>query len=479
MAPAKPKKPVIKPSLPLRGLFWGKVPDAKIDETVWADLSDEHIRLDVEALEKTFCKKQTAAKKAPAEGASAKPAKPKAINLLDGKRQQNGGICIAKLKMNNEKLKAAVMGMDDTVLTLDNIQMLLGLCPNKEEADMLQNYDGDMALLGKVDKFSLGMVELPHFKQRLQSLVVKHRFGDNCSELMETVRVVSLACEELSESKKFTEVLETILAIGNYLNGSTSRGGAYGFKLAALGKLGTIKSVDNKKNLVTFLVDMLHKSNPDCCSLSNDVAHIAPAIRISVTQIKADVNGLSKSVNDVVAQLDWAEKDQDEADMFHPVISAFTEKAVARVKTLKTAFAKLEHTFNELALSFGEIPTKTDSCDFFKEINSFFKEFDKEVEKQAAAEAKAARDAKRAASSASTSRARSSDAPSMSRQSAETAQALGADGGETKVRLSGASEAERRVFVRRARAGVDTRRRVGFVVNSFVVASAMIGAMTL
>ena len=48
------------------------------------------------------------------------------------------------------------------------------------------------------------------------------------------------------------------------------------------------------------------------------------------------------------------------------------------------AFAKLEHTFNELALSFGEIPTKTDSCDFFKEINSFFGEFDKEVEKQAA-----------------------------------------------------------------------------------------------
>ena len=52
---------------------------------------------------------------------------------------------------------------------------------------------------------------------------------------------------------RFKQVLETILALGNYLNGSTSRGGAYGFKLEGLLKLGSVKSVDNKESLLHYL----------------------------------------------------------------------------------------------------------------------------------------------------------------------------------------------------------------------------------
>ena len=264
---------------------------------------------------------------------------------------------------------------------------------------MLLNYDGEEALLSKVDRFSLGILNLPHFKQRLQSMVVKLRFGDNCSELSDTIRVTTMACDECSESKKLREILETVLAIGNHLNGSTSRGGAYGFKLTALEKLATIKSVDNKSNLVAFLVEFLQRTNPDCLSVAQDMAHVPSATRIAVAQIKADVNGLSKSVNDVVAQLDWAEKVDDDEDNFHGVISAFTEKAVARVKALKKQFEKLEHTFNELVLSFGELPSKTDSCEFFARLNTFTKQFDDARAKIVAREEKEAKEAARSNSS--------------------------------------------------------------------------------
>ena len=45
------------------------------------------------------------------------------------------------------------------------------------------------------------------------------------------------ACEEVQKSKKFRGVLEVVLAVGNYINGGTHRGAAYGFKLDALTKL--------------------------------------------------------------------------------------------------------------------------------------------------------------------------------------------------------------------------------------------------
>ena len=39
------------------------------------------------------------------------------------------------------------------------------------------------------------------------------------------------------ESTNFKKLLEIVLAIGNYMNGGTNRGGVYGFKLDSLLKV--------------------------------------------------------------------------------------------------------------------------------------------------------------------------------------------------------------------------------------------------
>jgi len=62
----------------------------------------------------------------------------------------------------------------------------------------------------------------------------------------------------VSDSTNFKKILEAILAIGNYMNGSTARGGAYGFKLDALTKLHTIRSVDPKITLVNDLFLLIY-----------------------------------------------------------------------------------------------------------------------------------------------------------------------------------------------------------------------------
>lgn len=53
----------------------------------------------------------------------------------------------------------------------------------------------------------------------------------------QTIKVVLDACVEILESKKLLNLFEILLAIGNYLNGGTFRGGAWGFKLDVLTKV--------------------------------------------------------------------------------------------------------------------------------------------------------------------------------------------------------------------------------------------------
>jgi hypothetical protein len=54
---------------------------------------------------------------------------------------------------------------------------------------------------------------------------------------LQAVSSVLQTCTEVIHSKKFQTVMEYVLAIGNYLNGGTSRGGAHGFQISSLPKV--------------------------------------------------------------------------------------------------------------------------------------------------------------------------------------------------------------------------------------------------
>ncbi len=87
------------------------------------------------------------------------------------------------------------------------------------------------------------------------------------------------AVSEVEKSKKLKNILEIILAIGNYLNGSTPRGQAYGFKLEALKKLRDTKSADNQTTLLHYIVQLVEKQDEDALAFSKDLKHVAPAAR--------------------------------------------------------------------------------------------------------------------------------------------------------------------------------------------------------
>lgn len=75
---------------------------------IWEDLSDDDVELDTHTLVNKFCKTEKSGAKATPESTAenekkrAMKKKPKKVSLLDGKRQQNGGIQMAKLRLNEK-----------------------------------------------------------------------------------------------------------------------------------------------------------------------------------------------------------------------------------------------------------------------------------------------------------------------------------------------------------------------------------------
>lgn len=79
----------MKPPVPMKNLFWTKIPEGKIQSTVWEGLNDDKVKLDVAELEALFAKVDKK-KAAATEAAEKSPATKKVGRPIEG-QQRDGG----------------------------------------------------------------------------------------------------------------------------------------------------------------------------------------------------------------------------------------------------------------------------------------------------------------------------------------------------------------------------------------------------
>jgi len=378
--PGLPKKPSVKPSVPLRSFFWSKIPDVKVTGTVWEKLDDARgAKVDVGRLEKMFQKKE-AAVRAPGAGAGAggagKAAKPTVVTLVDGKRQQNVSIALARLRLKPAELARAVLRLDESALAGDRVGTLLNIAPTGEEISAVKEYEGDAEQLGGVEKFFLATTKVPRFQLRLKCWLAKQRFGDQAEEVEERLRAFETAIAQVKGNAKFHRVLETVLAIGNHMNGGTARGGAYGFKLETIGKLGTVKSADNKRTLLHFLAEQIDQDK-ELADWTDTMDQLSGALQAPLSQLEADFNNLSNGVKMVTAQVELQRNapPTDPDDRFEAVMGPFAEDASKKVASMQKRLASVQSDFEEVVQGFGETPAKMDTEKLFSLLKSFVDEY--------------------------------------------------------------------------------------------------------
>jgi len=299
-----PKKKA-EPKVPMRPLHWSKVPDAKAVDTMWFVMDESSAPVEFDALEAAFGLAQMRERSATAEhvaagggGATPRDKKPRKeeVQLIDMKRSNNISIALARIRLTDEQIKQAIMDPVSHPLTSEQLNSLLSVLPTGEELESIRDYTGEVESLGRVEKFFCVLQDVERLGPRLQAMQAKEQFMPQYETLSEEFKTILTAIEQVRTSSALQKVLTTVLAIGNYLNGTSARGGAYGFKLADLGKLVQVKSGDSKTTLLHYLASIIAKADPSCIDrLKDDLNSLPEAKDIPLAEKQAELAKLAQS----------------------------------------------------------------------------------------------------------------------------------------------------------------------------------------
>ena len=382
-----PKKDFI-PNCKMKPLFWSKVPDVLIKQTIWKDSSDKSDAINIARIEELFHLAQLAdtpdgLRKQPdsMKGSPKDDNKPK--SLLDAKKAQNLGIFLSGFKMNVNDLESKLSTFDDeNGLTSEEINALKRFQPTPEESEMFKTFKGDFEKLVDVDRFVYKMCEMKDLNSRLDVLLTIREIPDQIQGIEPAVINLIKACRSLKDNVDFKHLLEYVLTVGNYLNGGTNRGRAHGFRLSALVKLVDIRSADKKQTLLQFLAEELYQKDPQVLMCYKQMDALLIPMDISIKGLTAEVDIMSKDVEKLKKQINQFAARFDEAFIgkVNEFISTYSEKLL----TLQQHCSEIVQLSVQLKRMYGE----SQSVDFeawLNHVSDFVKQLQRASE---AAEAK-------------------------------------------------------------------------------------------
>ena len=386
-----PKKEPRKPNVPMRKFNWSKLPDIKVKGTVWEKeaVDDQESKvLDTAELEALFGTKVAAKKEEGGDGGGAeeskKPAKVELVAIIDPKRAQAistvmGNLKSMKLDMNTTieaLLNADIKKLENPRMPVESVlQLINNTMPQAEEIDQIEAYaaENDPEQLRDVEKWLLKVkTELPFYSQRAQSLVGRAAFDNNQSEEMAVVKRVHETAKQIRESETLVRLLSMCLAIGNYLNGTSRQGGAYGFKLSGLSEMQGCKSQDGKMTLLHYLAKATATKGSDGGPLVNqlkrELSSFDDPVRFEWASVIASVASMAKSVK-LMAEL----VEKDKVDAFKTNMSGFLKDAKEKMGALDGLTNETTKMCVDLGTWFAELKVDKEPEKFFAMVNAFVK----------------------------------------------------------------------------------------------------------
>lgn len=384
-----PGKLKISTGTKMKAVLWTKIAPTQITNTFWKtvyekpDIEDK-IRAEIDLDE--LCDKfrlsspktnTTATPKTP----SSQPSAPTHVSVLDAKRNNNISIIISRLKLDFDEISMSLMNLDKDHKLPDNIlKVCLTNYPTPQEAEALSKYiyatDEETKELNKAETFLLNLLRIPKCFERLKAIQYKSQFNERVNDLKPDILIVINACKELKQSPKLSKLLEIILSIGNYMNGDSFRGGAFGFNIDLLTKLQDIKSTDNKTTLNNYLVKTIQKHYPELMKLNEDLQTLDKAYRISTKAIDQEIADLECGMINLQKELN-IQDDSTEYIQYRNALSEFLHETEPVFDELIALRSEMRETFKNTVEYFGEDIKTITSEGFFSIFWTFLKELDK------------------------------------------------------------------------------------------------------
>ncbi|XP_007473025.1 disheveled-associated activator of morphogenesis 1 isoform X1 [Monodelphis domestica] len=370
------KKNIPQPTNALKSFNWSKLPENKLDGTIWNEIDDLKVfkNLDLEDLERTFSAYQRQQKETDAiDDTLSSRHKVKELSVIDGRRAQNCNILLSRLKLSNDEIKRAILTMDEQEdLPKDMLEQLLKFVPEKSDIDLLEEHKHELDRMAKADRFLFEMSRINHYQQRLQSLYFKKKFAERVAEVKPKVEAIRIGSEEVLKSTALRQLLEVVLAFGNYMN-KGQRGNAFGFKLSSLNKIADTKSsIDKNITLLHYLITIVEKKYPKVLNLNEELRDIPQAAKVNLTELDKEINTLRSGLKAVEAELEYQKSQLSQpGDKFVSVVSQFIAVASFSFSDVEDLLTEAKELFTKAVKHFGEEAGKIQPDEFFGIFDQF------------------------------------------------------------------------------------------------------------
>ncbi|XP_046317239.1 disheveled-associated activator of morphogenesis 1 isoform X2 [Marmota monax] len=376
MGLALKKKNIPQPTNALKSFNWLKLPENKLEGTVWTEIDDTKVFkiLDLEDLERTFSAYQRQQKETDAtDDTLSSKMKVKELSVIDGRRAQNCNILLSRLKLSNDEIKRAILTMDEQEdLPKDMLEQLLKFVPEKSDIDLLEEHKHELDRMAKADRFLFEMSRINHYQQRLQSLYFKKKFAERVAEVKPKVEAIRSGSEEVFRSGALKQLLEVVLAFGNYMN-KGQRGNAYGFKISSLNKIADTKSsIDKNITLLHYLITIVENKYPKVLNLNEELRDIPQAAKVNMTELDKEISTLRSGLKAVETELEYQKSQPSQpGDKFVSVVSQFITLASFSFSDVEDLLAEAKDLFTKAVKHFGEEAGKIQPDEFFGIFDQF------------------------------------------------------------------------------------------------------------
>ncbi|CAO1629148.1 unnamed protein product [Jaminaea pallidilutea] len=369
-----PIKTLNVPQRKRRALFWSKVAHQDLSETVWNG-QDRGVEVSIPELDQLFAldnapvaKKQTA-NKVPAQS---RPLK----TVLELRRAQNVAILLSRVPLNPLQIRAALVEVRRSKLTLDHLKALKQCMPSSEEAKLVREYEGDIKTLSKADQLFYQLSGIPRLEQRITCMLFMRKFEIALSEIDPDLRTLRAAAQEVCSNSKLKVILRTVLEIGNVLNASTFRGAAAGFQLGDLAKLRETKPLapsPEAPTLLHFLARTLNNADKGLVGFLDDCSHVEPAGRLSTQAVTANVSTLFAGYANVKEEIQClsVRKDVEAHGDFLDCAQEFVQAVQARLSKLREDSDTTAVELSRAVSYFGGNASHVSPEEVFAQVASF------------------------------------------------------------------------------------------------------------
>ncbi|XP_039359135.1 FH1/FH2 domain-containing protein 1 isoform X2 [Mauremys reevesii] len=313
--------------------------------TVWASL--ERVEIDAAKLEHLFesrAKEVLSSKKA-ADGK-------KCTAVLDPKRSNAINIGLTVLPPAHI-IKTAILNFDEFAINKEGIEKILTMVPTDEEKQKIQEAqlaNPDLPL-GSAEQFLLTLSSISELTARLQLWAFKLDYESMEQEIAEPLFDLKLGMEQLAKNQTFKCILATLLAMGNVLNGSQSRG----FELSYLEKVSEVKDTVHRQSLLHHLCHVVVERFPQTSDLYSEIAAITRSAKVDFDELAESLSQLERRCKASWDNLKAIAKHETKPGL-KSKLTDFLKDSTRKIHVLKVVHRRILHRFRSFLLFLGYPP---------------------------------------------------------------------------------------------------------------------------